>query len=96
MRGIWSGEMGFSRECKTCHARWPQGWAHCPACHTPTGLVHRDPDRSKFQALEADFERKYARREEKRISDGHLAPEALGKREARQIIELERGLREAA
>ncbi len=38
------------------------------------------------------FEKYYDQREEKRIARGHIAPEALGKREARAIIELEKGL----
>lgn len=61
-----------------------------------TAFVRRDPDRSKYQACEADFERRYAEREERRIGTGHIAPEAIGKREAREIIELERSLGEAA
>lgn len=63
---------------------------------TATAFVRREPNRSKFQALEAAFERKYAEREEQRIAQGHIAPEALGKREAEEIIRLERSLDEAA
>ena len=83
--------MSSSRYCRTCDVRWPLGWADCPACDTKTELlVGQAPNRLKFHALEAQFERQYQRREERRIAEGHLAPEALGKREARQIIELER------
>ena len=88
--------MAYSRLCAQCDARWPQGWAHCPVCRAATKLVSRDANRSKFQALEADFERRYAERERQRIADGLLAPEGIGKREAEEIIRLERSLGEAA
>lgn len=88
--------MVFSRECSNCQARWPQGWVRCPSCLSQTKIANRSPNRSKFQALEADFERRYQERERERIAEGHLAPEGLGKREAREIIELERSLDDEA
>lgn len=88
--------MAASRHCPGCGVRWPEGWVRCPVCLRMTAIVQRDPNRSKWDACEADFERKYAERERRRIAEGHIAPEGLGKREAREIIELERSLDEAA
>jgi hypothetical protein len=45
------------------------------------------PTKTPFHAAEAAFEREYAIREERRIAEGHLAPEALGKREARALLD---------
>jgi len=87
---------GYSRECANCEARWPQGYARCPACESMTTMVRQEPNRSQFQAREADFERRYVEREAKRIAQGHIAPEGLGRREAREIIRLERSLRDEA
>lgn len=84
--------MAGSRHCPGCGVRWPEGWTRCPACQQMTAFVRREPNRSKYQACEADFERRYAEREERRIGTGHIAPEAIGKREAREIIELEHDL----
>lgn len=85
--------MPSSRLCRVCSCRWPLGFARCPACDTTTEiLVNTGPNRSKFHAYECIFERHYSRREERRIADGHIAPEALGKREAQEIIRLERQL----
>lgn len=84
-----------SRLCKVCQCRWPLGFVRCPRCDATTEIVvNQAPTRTKFHAYECIFERKYQRREEQRIADGFVAPEALGKREARQIIELERHLDE--
>lgn len=88
--------MANSRKCPGCGWRWPEGWVKCPACLRMTAFVRREPDRSQYQAREADFERRYQERERKRIAEGHLAPEGIGKREAREIIELERSLRDEA
>lgn len=83
-----------SRECGSCGARWPEGFTHCPACARPTRIVvGMRPTRTKRQALSAEFERRYAEREQQRIADGLVAPEGLGRREARELIELERRLR---
>lgn len=68
------------------------GWAQCPACAGKTSLCRRAPNRSRYQAAEAEFERRYIERETKRIVEGRIAPEGLGRREARQIIEWERRL----
>lgn len=69
------------------------GLVQCPVCLTPTTIsVGLSPTRTPFHVREAEFERAYQRREEQRISEGHLAPEALGKHEAKQIIDLERCL----
>lgn len=87
--------MAASRHCPGCGVRWPEGWARCPACLRMTAFVRREPDRSKYQACEADFERRYAEREAKRVAQGYLAPEGIGKREAEEIIRLERSLGEA-
>lgn len=86
----------MSRKCSGCGWRWPEGWARCPACQRLTTFERREPDRSPYQAREADFERRYAEREEQRIAAGRLAPEGIGKREAQEIIQLERGLRDEA
>ena len=80
-----------SRYCNRCECRWPLGYTNCPVCLAPTTIsVGRAPTRSEFQAREARFERHYQRREEKRIATGDLAPEALGKQEAQEVIQLER------
>lgn len=80
-----------SRHCAKCNVRWPLGFARCPACEGPTSIsIGTEPTKTKFHAHEATFHRFYGRREERRIAEGHLAPEALGKREAQQIIALER------
>jgi len=84
--------MACSRQCPSCEARWPEGWAHCPACRRATLIVHREPNRSRYQAAEADFERRYAEREERRIAEGIVAPEALGRRQARELLALERAI----
>lgn len=88
--------MPIARECKQCAVLWPEGWTRCPACKTMTQLTHRQPERTQSEAREADFERRYIEREERRISEGHLAPEGIGRREAQTIIELERRLTDEA
>ncbi len=77
--------------------KWPLGFAHCPTCGTATKvLIGVKPDRTREQAVyaakEREFDAHYADREQQRIAEGHIAPEALGKREARELIKLERQL----
>jgi hypothetical protein len=89
--------MSGARHCPSCDVYWPLGNVKCPACYVPTALTAtRQPNRTRYHAYEADFERRYALREEQRVAEGHLAPEAIGKREAKAIIELERSMEGAA
>lgn len=88
--------MASSRHCRGCGCRWPEGYAHCPACLRATAIVRREPNRSPYQAAEAEFNRLYQEREVRRITEGRIAPEGLGKREAREIIRLERCLGDEA
>ncbi len=96
-----------SRWCPHCETSWPTGDVRCMQCRNLTRLSHDKPIHTqeegeaalarwqKRQVLAKSrdyFEKYYAKREEKRIAAGFLAPEGIGRREARQIIELEKGL----
>lgn len=89
--------MAVSRLCPGCRDRWPEPFKRCPVCERTTMLVGQEPNRSTFDAREAEFERWYAEREQRRMAEGELAPEGLGRRQAQAMIaemdELERRLR---
>lgn len=57
-------------------------------------LIGVKPDKTKEQATyvakERLFKAHYAEHERKRLARGELAPEAVGKEEAKRIIDLER------
>ncbi len=86
--------MAFSRECASCGIRWPTGWAACPACQRPTVVANRSPNRSQHEARLSEFERLYTEREAERIAAGDVAPETVGRREAKELLAIERQLRE--
>jgi hypothetical protein len=94
----------MSRWCPECVTSWPVGDVRCPACTALTRIAHAPPihtaeeakaaaERRRYRAhrkeTTEEFERLYAEREEQRIAAGYLAPEAIGKREARAILDLE-------
>lgn len=86
-----------SRICGKCGVKWPLGFAQCPTCLKPTKvLIGIKPDRTREEAVYAnksrDFAAFYAEHEQRRIAAGNLAPEELGKQEARRLIDLERQL----
>jgi hypothetical protein len=83
------------------------GDVRCPACTALTRIAHAPPihtaeeakaaaERRRYRAhrkeTTEEFERLYAEREERRVAEGHIAPEYLGKQEAREWIELTRRL----
>lgn len=75
--------------------RWPEGFAACPICERLTRIVvGLEPTRTRREALELQFRRYCEEREVRRIAEGEIAPEGLGRREARKLIaelrELER------
>lgn len=81
--------------CGPCKVRWPLGFVDCPTCGAKTKvLIGMRPDKTEQEALAAnkqrEFDRIYADREQKRIARGELAPEELGKRQAQEVIQLER------
>lgn len=75
-----------SRECETCRGRWPLGTTVCPVCERKTQISGLRPTRSPRQANEILFARYCEDREVKRIAEGRIAPEGLGRREARELI----------
>lgn len=75
-----------SRECEACRARWPTGFTACPVCERPTRTSGLTPNRSRRRANEILFSRYCEEREVKRIAEGRIAPEGLGRREARELI----------
>lgn len=79
----------MSRRCDNCQARWPTQ-AKCPVCGLTTRYDNRAATRTQQQARAADFDRRYVAREAERIAAGHVAPEALGRREAHEIMEWDR------
>ncbi len=83
-----------SRECPACRARWPTGTGECPVCGRPTRLSGLEPTRDRRYANEIRFRRYCEERERRRIAEGQIAPEGLGRREAqaliREVAELER------
>ena len=86
-----------SRIFGRCNVKWPLGFAHCPTCEKPTKvLIGIKPDRTREEAVYASKEREfkavYAEHERKRLARGELAPEAVGKAEARKMIDLDRSL----
>ena len=79
-----------SRQCLKCMVRWPSRWANCPACGQKT--VHKPtlpPDRNDSEANHAAFEGFYKEHDRSRTGP---SPEEIGRREAQQVIELERNL----
>lgn len=86
-----------ARICDKCGIKWPLGFARCPTCETPTKvLIGIKPDRTREQAIyaakERQFKAHYAEHEQKRIAAGELAPEEVGRREAKEMIQLGRQL----
>lgn len=76
-----------SRLCECCEIRWPAAVARCPLCDGETEISALRATRSERQALEIRFRRYYDEREMKRVAAGHIAPEGIGRREARELIE---------
>ena len=76
-----------SRLCASCEVRWPATVARCPLCDGETEISALRATRSERQALEIRFRRYYDEREMRRVAAGHIAPEGIGRREARKLIE---------
>ena len=94
-----------ARWCSACEESWPPGDALCPQCREPTALTRERPRRTKEEAADAlarwekrqaladarkRFESYYDDREQRRIAEGFVAPEHLGKLEARRTVEMVR------
>lgn len=76
-----------SRLCEGCKIRWPAAVGRCPLCDGETQISGLRASCSERQALEVRFRRYYDEREMKRVAAGHIAPEGIGRREARKLIE---------
>ncbi len=87
--------------CDTCQERWPvsKDFATCPACLVDTELQEGMEGMTKDQAESAvkhiKFERWYAKWEDKREKRGDPSPETVGALEAKEILQLEKGLLDA-
>ena len=88
--------MALSNHCDACNSAWPQSASYsiCPRCRTRTRTAVLSNVMTPAEAREhlrlLKWERFYSQHEEKRERLGRPSPEEIGRREAAEIIRLER------
>lgn len=87
--------MAYAYDCPQCDRCWPytKPYGTCPVCRvtcrTTTTNQPMTQERAKYELKAIEFNAFYAQREARR---GGPSPEELGRREARTLIELDKGL----
>lgn len=86
--------------CSRCGVDWPQApsYRECPSCGEKTDLLSNAKPLPLAEAASKkkhlEFERFCEARDQQRARAGELSPEEVGRREARALIELDKGLPE--